>query len=650
MSAMQFAQWRPHLSLGITGHRASNSLFAANREAVIETLSSVFDTIDRLRLEQHSDQSSPRLHSLLAGGVDQIAAELARKRDWRLIAPLPFGAGLNVAINANAATPADIAACIAGESAADPKVAAEAAKIVSLLRRSETFEIADRDEEIRSLLEKCLADPSNEDAVRRYDTLRSENVALAGKVMIERSDLLIAVWDRKMTDLVGGTGHTILAALEQGVPVLAIDPGDPENWSVLSRPEELGHHAASMEDGPDRARLRALLEMVFLPSADGTRALDEERWKPKGGFGIGFYRRLESTFGGRSVKSGTTASRYEAPDEIAEGSAAALLAAARNALGEDGQLLSGLRERIVPLFAWADGVSARLSDAYRSGMSINFLLSAFAIIFGIAYLPFDLAKYKWAFASVELALLLAIVLITVVGYRLAWHRRWFETRRLAEYLRFAPGIVLMGVARPIKRLPRGENGEWPERLSRDILRDLGLPAIAVDRTYLRSILTDVVLPHVKRQRSYHMAKGRQLHTVHHRLDRFAEGCFLAAIVSVTIYLAIEIGVRVDAIAASVPYAIAKSFTFMGVAFPTLGASIAGIRFFGDFERFAAISNSTASKLSNVEQRIELLLSGDERRLVYRSASDLVRVVDEIIVDEIENWQAVFGAKHLALPA
>ena len=38
-----------------------------------------------------------------------------------------------------------------------------------------------------------------------------------------------------------------------------------------------------------------------------------------------------------------------------------------------------------------------------------------------------------------LALLLgAILAITWVGQRRRWHGRWFETRRVAEYLRHAP--------------------------------------------------------------------------------------------------------------------------------------------------------------------------------------------------------------------
>jgi len=37
-----------------------------------------------------------------------------------------------------------------------------------------------------------------------------------------------------------------------------------------------------------------------------------------------------------------------------------------------------------------------------------------------------------------------ILLITFIGSRLRWHGRWFETRRVAEYLRHAPILLLLG--------------------------------------------------------------------------------------------------------------------------------------------------------------------------------------------------------------
>ncbi|AWW75608.1 hypothetical protein CD351_14315 [Erythrobacter sp. KY5] len=649
MNPKAFAPWQPHLALAITGHRPDNASLEANEAEVRAVLSDLFDRFDRLRRADADLVRPVRLHCLLAGGVDQVAAHLALERDWSLIAPLPFGAELNLAINAGASSASDVRALARGERPGDPEVERRAAAIRGLMDRAHVFQIADRDEEIRAVFEQTLDEPANKSAAHRFAALASDNVALAGRVMIERCDLLIAVWDGKMTDLPGGTGHTVLHALEQGTPVLVIDPAMPQGWSILVRPEELGHRKQG-DGNPDGDRLDTLVRTSLGLDGDSMDPLDREKWRPKAGFFFGFYRRIEAFFGGRSVKSGTTKAAYESPEDIANGSAASVVDAAQELLGADKHLHSRIRDSLLPMFAWADAVSSRLSDAYRSGMSLNFILSALAIIAGIAYLPFDLAKYKWIFASIELALLVLILSITYAGARRAWHRRWFETRRVAEYLRFAPGILMMGVSRPIARWPRAETAQWPERYVRDALRDAGLPEARVDRAYLRRVLSNVVLPHVRGQRQYHAAKAEQLHRVHHRIDKTAEWGFLAAVVSVSIYLLIELGALAGVLPAGWPYATAKLFTFLGVAFPTIGANLAGIRYFGDFERFSSISRVTVAKLADVEERIVLLLSGDEQRLTYHVASDLVRAIDDIVVEEIESWQAVYGAKHLALPA
>jgi hypothetical protein len=87
----------------------------------------------------------------------------------------------------------------------------------------------------------------------------------------------------------------------------------------------------------------------------------------------------------------------------------------------------------------------------------------------------------------------------------------------------------------------------------------------------------------------------------------------------------------------------------GVVLPTLGAAIAGIRYFGDFERFAAISEVTAEKLNAVHQRINLLMAVPEEMLDYGRVSDLAHASDDIVVSEIESWQSVFGGKHITVP-
>ncbi len=647
------ARWQPHLALGITGHRASNPSFSVHADAISTALAALFARIDAIAASLPVICGAVRLHSLLVDGTDQVAADLALARGWELAVPLPFGADLNCAINAHPADPASAAALLAGQAVADPAAQARAAAIRAITARAQLFELADRDAEVEQLWLAALTDPANRAAARAFEALASDNVALAGRVMIERTDLVIAVWDGKVANLPGGTGHTVTTALSMGTPVLLIDPAVPEAWRILTRPEELGHGAAGLA-APDHARLEAIIRAAVVAEGWSPALLAREVWRPRSSRFFGLYRRIERVFGGSGGWFGSLRLEYEAPGAIASGSAADVVAAAATMPGGDARMAARLADDVLPMFAWADGIASRLADAYRSGMSVNFVLAAAAVIIGMLYFPAGMGDIKWVFAGAELLLLAGILVMTAAGSRLGWHRRWFELRRAAEYLRHAPLLLLLGVARPTGRWARkgggGDHAEWPEHFARHALRDGGLPRVAVTRAYLRAGLVDVALPHVASQRAYHTAKAHRLTTAHHRLDRAAEACFVLAVVSVLAYLLLKGGGVMGAVPKHLASELSPLFTFFGVAFPTLGANLAGIRYFGDFERFGAISRVTAEKLDDIETRMTLLLSGDEGALTYAAAADLIHALDEAVVDEIESWQSVFGAKHLALPA
>jgi hypothetical protein len=663
--------WRPHLALGITGHRSGNPAFDRNRTAIDEGLEDLFGEIERIAAGLDGERERPRLYSLLVDGTDQIAAELALARAWELVVPLPFGQHLNLAINARPTTPADAIALRRGEHVDDPLIEARAEAIRAVTARAHLFELADRDAEVEALWLASLAAPQDRAAARAFETLASDNVALAGRVIIERTDLVIAVWDGKIANLPGGTGHTVTAALAMGTPVLVLDPAAPSQWSILTRPEELGHFSAGTAT-PDHARLTAIINAAIMVDGWDPALLQREVWRARSSRTFGFYRRIERVFGGAADAFGSLRVDYEAPDAIASGSGASLVATAAAMPGGDPLVATRLSGEVLPMFAWADGIASRLGDTYRSGMCVNFVLAALAVIIGLAFLPAGLGEFKWAFATIELLLLAGILALTAAGSHRGWHRRWFELRRVAEYLRHSPALLLLGVARPTGRWPRsgvggrsdgrersathagavhgGKGAVWPEHFARHALRAIGLPRVCLTRDYLRQGLAEVAMPHVTAQRAYHEAKAQRLETVHHRLDRAAETCFVLAVLAVLGYLLLKVASLGGVVPGSVVTSASPLFTFLGVAFPTLGANLAGIRYFGDFERFGGISRVAAEKLREIENRITLLLNGADSALTYAAAADLLHALDEAVVDEIASWQSVFGAKHLALPA
>jgi hypothetical protein len=266
----------------------------------------------------------------------------------------------------------------------------------------------------------------------------------------------------------------------------------------------------------------------------------------------------------------------------------------------------------------------------------------------VIYLPFGASSP--IFPLIELSVLGGIILITSLGQRRRWHRRWFETRRVAEYFRHAPIMIALGVARPPGRWPRGAETSWPEWYARYGLREVGLPSVSLSKGYLRAAMRDLLDDHVTRQRDYHFGKARRLTNVHHNLDGLSERLFGLAIVSVITSLALSEADSLALVSRSLAAGISRWFTFLDVVLPTLGGAIAGVRYFGDFERFAAISEVTAKKLDALHARITPLLAAPDEALEYGLVAELAHAADEIVVSEIENWQAVFGSKNITVPA
>jgi len=635
------------LSLGVTGHRESNPAFAANRDGVVETFDAVITAITA------AVPTPVRLHTLLADGADQLAAESALARGWELVAPLPFGRRLNAAINARPATSADARALVQGSAADDPEVQARAQAILAFGGRARLFELADRDGAVTEAFLATLEAPYDRSQALLFTAQVSARVALAARVMIEQSDLLIALWDGVSRDLVGSVGHTIACALNHGCPVVWIDVRAPAAWRLLQAPEQF---VALGPPTPIAARDAALDVIVRRAvaigddhDAAGARDLAAEAWKPRSHPLSHAYRRIEALFGGGGRPFRGLRETYETPDEVEKGSGAELIGALRGLPGCDPTLAGAVENKVLRRFAWADGISARLSDVYRGGMTVSFLFSAAAVLSGVIYLPFVASDRKGPFALAEFLLLAAILVITALGQRRDWHGRWFETRRVAEYFRHSAILIALGVARAPGRWPRAADAVWPEAYARHGLREVGLPAVAVTPAYLRAALEDLLLPHVTRQRDYHAAKAHRLTQVHEGLDKLSGSAFVLAVFAVAIFLALDVAEA----AALVPHDVLKNaskwFTLLGVALPMFGGAIAGLRYFGDFERFAAISKVTAEKLEAIEARIAILLAAPEAALDYAAASELAHEVDEVVVTEIERWQSVFGGKHITVP-
>ena len=174
------------LNVAITGHRAH--LLGGGG---IGRLESVVDQVFRelrsatLKVQESEDRFSSetpadlRLHTALASGADQIAAKSARSGGYSIRAVLPF-------------------------SADDYR---------------HDFEIGDELDEFERALDaadEIVALPGDRGAAE-------EAYVLVGKKLIEKADVVVAIWDGQEGRGPGGTAHVVELARQRSVPVIHIN-------------------------------------------------------------------------------------------------------------------------------------------------------------------------------------------------------------------------------------------------------------------------------------------------------------------------------------------------------------------------------------------------------------------------------------------
>lgn len=648
----------PCFVVGVTGHRSSHPSYPDEVVGLSSVIEDILARIDSaLATVNDACTCTTTLVTLLADGTDHLAANGALERGWRLMTPLPFGQRLNAAINAHASTLADARAILDGAGVADSATADRVEAIASFAGKARLFEMADEDRAIAQMLLASLDQPDDRAALEKFQLASARRAALAGSILVEQADLVVAVWDGQSVDSVGGTGHTVAAALQAGCPVVWIDPARPEEWRVFRSAEALAASRPDSENAPG-VLTECVHQAVGLEPADagdrfaGLDTIGPECWRSQSSILSHVYRRIEVLFGHASWRRKLASLRdtYETPDLIGEGSQKRLLNALATLPGADADLPVRIEREVLRRFAWTDAISAHLADRYRSGMVLNFIMGAAAIIIGTLYLPLVDVSQKWIFAALELFLLVAIIANTASGLRHRLHGRWFETRRAAEYLRHSPFLLAIGIARPPGHWPRGVKSWWPEWYVRHSLRAVGLPEVRVDNAYLRGMLEFLRDHHVLPQRGYHQGKSKRLNRVHHKLDKVSEYSFAAAVAVVSLYLILAALAAMGTLDAGWLKKAAKWFTVAAVALPTIGGAIAAIRYFADFERFAEISEITARRLDDVAQRIDALLAAPAERLDFGRVARVVHDTDDIVFAEIQAWQAVFSGKRTTIPA
>ena len=511
---------------------------------------------------------------------------------------------------------------------------------------------------------------------REIEAAAQAGYARQGVFMLRQIDLLIAVWDGEQSERHGDTAEVVAKALSNGAPVLWLSSTDDRPPWLLTQQGDVEPETdpPNALDGPLQD---AIARSVRPPSA---RAADAAAAKDTAGVRLEAFLRMKRRHVCRwtaynALKIGWAFWRWRPTiplDDI-------------NAVRDDwGPFLDrapdgdGFRERLerilLPRFHAADQIATYYSHAYRSAYVLAYTLSTLAVgvtlVSTLPLLPRDGMAglhVKAVLVVVELLLIAALISIVRAGRRGHWHGRWLDTRALAEQLRHARFLALVGETKLSRRLnptsPAGES--WVAWYLRATIRELGLPFGSLDPAYQRKALIATREYEVAGQITFNKENRVALQHLNHRLHWWGDLFFFAVAVVLVAYLiawAINALSDAPAIIATISacvedcgrdgplgcaLAAAKPWVvFLAAMLPAMGAATAGLRFTGDFEGFANRSRETEEGLSEMLEVFERA----EDRLEFELTAETLASTARAMNEDLSGWRELYARKRLDLPA
>lgn len=356
------------LCVGVTSHR---NLSRDENGAVTSAVRYLFE-----RLRAEFPQLPLTIVSSLAAGGDQLVAEQALALGARLVAPLPLPRA---------------------EYARDFTDAGDRARFDALCAQATVIELP---------MVSGAALGIDDDDPRARDW----HYAQAGVYVASHCHLLLALWDGKDTDLLGGTSQIVQYHLSGIKPELI----ERRRTTAVRNPlgennERLAFHIVCSRDQADGAPASPLQPLQTFWRT-GESAIDGAGPMPRE-----FHEMFE-----RIAELNEDALKYAT--DIA---AAVDASSDSQPLGHDG--LAAIERR----FAVADWLALHFQRRVLFAMRALYTLAA---MMGIAFIVYDQLSQRYMIFAF-LALFAAGVSLDVLARKRSWHRKYLDYRALAEGLR-----------------------------------------------------------------------------------------------------------------------------------------------------------------------------------------------------------------------
>lgn len=553
------------IRVGVTGHRALKEEQAAEvASRVREVLGVVAETAAALVKDRSAgyaaEEAVLRLISPVAEGADRIVAREGLKAGFGLQCPLPF---------------------FREEYAAD-------------------FGSEESRREFEELLGRATA-------VFELDGKRSEaSVAYqtVGRVMLEQSDVVIAVWDGLPKDSQGGTARMVKEAEDQEVPVVWIDPG---------RPGEVRLHVAREGDGDWKAGLAEVLERLLRMPRTGK---------------VGHMHPTSAAELGRCLgrRWGRSALGW-----VWRGFAGLF----SRGHGRGGKKEGAARARTGPfegVYGAANAAAVAFAEKHRGAFVANAVLGVMAVAFALLVVAAPGQHVLWTW--MELACIAGIAGLIIAAHKGGWHQRAIDCRLLAEQLRQMRYLWPLGRVTPVSRPPihhafgdpRGMSANWHFRAQ---VRLVGMASARFTPEYGRECweaIREEWIGGAEGQVEYHRRSSERHERMEHGLHMAARVLFGLTAVACIGHLVVH------------SHVVGPWLTLASALLPAGGGAAHAIASHGEFRRLAERSRSMAAALERTEEELERVRErGVTEAELYRAVSPAAVAM----IEEVTDWQIMY---------
>ena len=594
------ADGRPRLVLrvGITGHR---SLGGADIGVLDGVVGQILQTIAETARTVQADPAAQAVYaaaapillfvSPLAEGADRIAAKAALARGWRLATPMPF------------------------------------------FQENYERDFPSTADEFRTMLAQARADGAVVELDGSYEPARRPEAYLeVGHFVLRHCDILIAIWDGKTAAGVGGTGDIVQNAVELGIPVLHVNCAKPHPISILIddereqpiRPENIaGMIGAQVREilWPDlEAEAQEMARRYFLQEQLVSPGSERDSYArgpflatpapPIPGTGRAF-RFLLSLAGGPFP---ATEPQPTPPP----------------AMPANSQFLFDHFQR-------ADCLATAYSDIHRSHFVLIYFFGAMSLVAGFAAIAFHRSSAGAAFLCVEFVLLWWMFLLYMFDRRAKWRDRWLDYRLLAEMLREADLLALVGRSLAYRTIADhaedlAPRARWVSLAFRAISRAAGVTGGRYDKQHLETVKTFAAEGRLTDQIRYHDKNAERSRELNSRLRLLSIGFFALTLTAVSVEIA--------TLGNEMPGRVLLALAAGGLT--ALAYGIFGVRNQAEFEIVGRRSERMKSRLRRHRKKLRDIR--DTGLTSITLGRELVRA-SEAMRHDVADWIGIFEMKE-----